>query len=112
MLPGLPMANLYFTLYGYNSYVQAQLMAKDLKFGQYIKLAPRSLFSAQVIGTCLGAVLNYIMMNSIVKNQKTILLSVEGTNIWSGQNVQQYNTNAVAWGGFSNYMFMAGQKYQ
>lgn len=32
------------------------------------------------------------MMNSIVTNQRPILLHIQGTNIWSGQNVQQYNT--------------------
>lgn len=32
------------------------------------------------------------MMNSIVTNQREILLRIQGTNIWSGQNVQQYNT--------------------
>lgn len=46
----------------------------------------------QIIGTLIGAVFNYIMMNSIVTNQREILLSVEGTNIWSGQQPQQYNT--------------------
>lgn len=38
-------------------------------------------------------------MNSIIDNQREILLSVEGTNIWSGQQPQQYNSQAVAWGG-------------
>jgi hypothetical protein len=46
----------------------------------------------QMIGTFIGAIFNYIMMNSIVTNQREILLSVEGTNIWSGQQPQQYNT--------------------
>ena len=46
----------------------------------------------QLLGTLIGAVFNYIMMNEIVDNQRTILLSVEGSNIWSGQQVQQYNT--------------------
>ena len=38
-------------------------------------------------------------MNSIIDNQWSILLSVQGTNIWSGQQPQQYNSQAVAWGG-------------
>ncbi len=37
-------------------------------------------------------------MNSIIDNQREILLSVEGTNIWSGQQPQQYNSQAIAWG--------------
>ena len=38
-------------------------------------------------------------MNSIIDNQWDVLLSVQGTNIWSGQQPQQYNSQAVAWGG-------------
>jgi hypothetical protein len=38
-------------------------------------------------------------MNSIIDNQRDILLSVEGTNVWSGQLPQLYNSQAIAWGG-------------
>ena len=37
-------------------------------------------------------------MNTIIDNQRDILLSVQGTNIWSGQQPQQYNSQAIAWG--------------
>lgn len=71
---------------------QAQLLLRDLKIAQYTKLPPRAAFTAQVVGTLLGAVLNFVLMNSIIDNQREILLSVEGTNIWSGQQPQQYNS--------------------
>jgi hypothetical protein len=45
-------------------------------------------------------------MNSIINNQRTILLSVEGTNIWSGQQPQQYNSQAIAWGGLRYVFFL------
>jgi len=83
-----------------------------LKLAQYGHLAPRITVMMQVIGTLIGAVLNYVMMNSIVTNQQEILLRVQGTNIWSGQNVQQYNTLAVAWGGLAHELFSVGKEYQ
>ncbi|EIW82938.1 OPT oligopeptide transporter [Coniophora puteana RWD-64-598 SS2] len=110
--PGKPMANMYFVLYSYNSVSQAQLLLRDLKIAQYAKLPPRAAFTAQIIGTLLGAVLNFILMNSIIKNQFEILLSVQGTNIWSGQQPQQYNSQAIAWGGLSHQLFAVGQRYQ
>ncbi|KAJ7158584.1 OPT oligopeptide transporter protein-domain-containing protein [Mycena filopes] len=129
--PGLPVANLFFVLfsyslsflcfgglgrqfltYGADSVVQAQLLLKDLKIAQYTKLPPRAAFTAQVSGTLFGAVLNYVLMNSIIDNQRPILLSVEGTNIWSGQQPQQYNSQAVAWGGLSHQLFAVNQRYQ
>ncbi|KAF9241516.1 OPT oligopeptide transporter protein-domain-containing protein [Melanogaster broomeanus] len=100
--PGMPMANMYF----------AQLLLRDLKIAQYAKLPPRAAFTAQVLGTLIGAVLNFIMMNSIIDNEREILLSIQGTNIWSGQQPQQYNSQAIAWGGLGHQLFSAGQRYQ
>ncbi|KJA26235.1 hypothetical protein HYPSUDRAFT_307929 [Hypholoma sublateritium FD-334 SS-4] len=110
--PGKPMANMYFVLFGYNSVTQAQLLMRDLKIAQYTKVPPRAAFTAQIVGTLLGAILNFILMNSIIDNQAPILLSVEGTNIWSGQQPQQYNSQAIAWGGLSHELFAIGKRYQ
>ncbi|KAJ3739221.1 OPT oligopeptide transporter protein-domain-containing protein [Lentinula detonsa] len=110
--PGKPMANMYFVLFSYNSVNQAQLLLRDLKIAQYTKLPPRAAFTAQIIGTLFGAILNYILMNSIIDNQREILLSVEGTNIWSGQQPQQYNSQAIAWGGLAHELFTSGKRYQ
>lgn len=112
MVPRRPVANMMFTLYGSNSMVQALLMLGDLKLAQYAKLPPRATFIAQCLGTVVGAILNWVMMNSIVENQREVLLSVEGTNIWSGQNVQSYNALAVAWGGTSSDIFSVGGTYE
>ncbi|KAG6916052.1 hypothetical protein DXG01_008625 [Tephrocybe rancida] len=110
--PGKPMANMYFVLFSYNSVNQALLLLRDLKIAQYTKLPPRAAFTAQIIGTLFGAVLNFVLMNSIIDNQRDILLSVQGTNIWSGQQPQQYNSQAIAWGGLSHELFASGQRYQ
>ncbi|KAF9246166.1 OPT oligopeptide transporter protein-domain-containing protein [Melanogaster broomeanus] len=110
--PGKPMANMYFVLYSYNTVAQATLLLRDLKIAQYAKLPPRAAFTAQIIGTLLGAILNYFLMNSIIDNEREILLSVQGTNIWSGQQPQQYNSQAIAWGGLGHELFSTGTRYQ
>lgn len=110
--PGYPLANMYFTLFSYNSVSQSFLMLQDLKQAEYLKLPPKDAFIGQVIGTCVGAIFNYIMMESIVENQEEILLSIEGTAVWSGQNVQQYNTQGIAWGALAKYMFSADSTYK
>ncbi|KAI0058142.1 OPT superfamily oligopeptide transporter [Artomyces pyxidatus] len=110
--PGKPMANMYFVLFSSNAVNQALLLLGDLKLAQYTKLPPRAAFTAQILGTILGAILNYSIMNSIIDNQREILLSVEGTNIWSGQQPQSYNSQAIAWGGLSHELFAAGKRYQ
>lgn len=102
---------MYFSLYAYNAVGQGQLLLRDLKLAQYVHLAPRCTFTVQVLGCVIGALFNYIMMITIVENQREVLLDIEGTNIWSGQNVQQFNTLAIAWG-IAKYMFSVGGKYQ
>ncbi|KAG1803721.1 OPT oligopeptide transporter protein-domain-containing protein [Suillus plorans] len=109
---GRPMANMFFVLYSYNTVSQALLLLRDLKIAQYAKLPPRAAFIAQIIGTLLGAVLNYVLMNSIIDNEREILLSVQGTNIWSGQQPQSYNSQAIAWGGLAHELFSSGQRYR
>ncbi|KAF2163315.1 hypothetical protein M409DRAFT_68590 [Zasmidium cellare ATCC 36951] len=110
--PGYPVANMYFSLYAYNALVQGKLLAQDLKLAQYGHLAPRVTFFVQMWDTLLGALFNYIIANDVIKNQATILLSVEGTNIWSGANLQQFNSQAVARGGLSRQLFSVGAQYE
>ena len=113
MFPGRPLANFYFTCYTYNTLSMGSVLAKDLKLGQYVHLAPRCTFVVQVVGCLVGALMNYVMMLDIVKapGVATILKSIQGTNVWSGQNIQQFNTLAIAWS-ISSKMFSIGARYQ
>ncbi|KAF4988127.1 hypothetical protein FGRMN_9957 [Fusarium graminum] len=111
MFPGRPLANMYFTSYTYNGLSQSFLLLRDLKLAQQNKLSPKATFTTQIIGCVLGALLNYVMMISIVDNQTPILKSAEGTNIWSGAQIQQFNTLAIAWS-IAPKMFSIGARYQ
>ncbi|SCZ93431.1 BZ3500_MvSof-1268-A1-R1_Chr6-3g08656 [Microbotryum saponariae] len=111
LVPGNARASLYFGLYSSNSVAQGSLMVKDLKLGQYTKVPPRALFAVQTVGTLLGSVLNLVVMNSIVSSQRQVLLNVEGTNLWSGNVVQSYNTQAIAWGALGKEMYGPHNKY-
>lgn len=111
LIPGKPQANMYFTMYGSNTVLQARGLIRDLKMGQYTKLPPRVTFNVQVIGTIVGALLNYVMMKVIIDAQREVLLSVEGTNVWSGQQVQSFNSNAISWGALGEVMYGPGSPY-
>ncbi|CZR56063.1 related to OPT1-High-affinity glutathione transporter [Phialocephala subalpina] len=110
--PGKPVANMYFVLFGANAQAQALFLVENLKLGQYGKLSPKCTFTVQIMGTVFGAIVNYVLMNSITTSQRDILLSLEGTNIWSGQVIQSFNSNAIAFGALSKYMFSIGRTYQ
>lgn len=126
MVPGKPVANMYFTAYGYNPVVQALALLKDLKLGQYseshvllpifidiipAKLPPRVTFAMQFIGTIIGGILNYVIMKTILSSQRDVLRQVQGTNIWSGQQIQSYNSGAIAWGALGQPLYATGTRY-
>ena len=102
----------YFTLFGSNSVTQALKLVEDLKLGQYMKLSPKSTFTFQVLGTVVGAILNFAIMESITNERREILLSIEGTTIWSGVTIQSYNSQAIAWGALAKDLFVIGGRYQ
>jgi hypothetical protein len=45
--PGKPLANMYFTVFGFNGIQQAQWLCRDLKVAQLVHLSPKSTFTAQ-----------------------------------------------------------------
>ncbi|KAI0926086.1 hypothetical protein AcW1_008352 [Taiwanofungus camphoratus] len=111
IVPGRPVANMYGALYGQHPMQQGIAFLQDLKLGQYIKLAPRVTFCMQMAGTVVGAILNYVMMLSIINANRPALLSISGTRLWSGQNAQSYNSNAISWGALGPEMFGAHGVY-
>ncbi|KAF7093076.1 hypothetical protein CFC21_095509 [Triticum aestivum] len=55
LYPGRPVANMCFKVYGYISMHQALMFLQDFKLGHYMKIPPRAMFMAQVVGTSIAA---------------------------------------------------------
>ncbi|KAG5550964.1 hypothetical protein RHGRI_009399 [Rhododendron griersonianum] len=55
LYPGKPLANVAFKTYGYISMVQAINFVADFKLGHYMKIPPRSMFVAQLVGTVVAS---------------------------------------------------------
>lgn len=64
-------------------------MLSDQKLGQYAKVPPKATFTAQFVGTVIGATLNYVLYKSIVTEQREILIDPLGSRVWSGWNAQR-----------------------
>jgi len=110
--PGKPIANMYFTLYGAGSVVQGERLLTILKIGQYVKLSPRASVLAQLFGTFLGTNINSVLAKSILLKHGDTLVSVDGTDIWSGQRIQQFNWQSLVFGGLHDELFAPGKRYQ
>ncbi|KAH0716485.1 hypothetical protein KY290_006839 [Solanum tuberosum] len=58
ILPGKPIANLLFKIYGRTSTVHALSFLADLKLGHYMKIPPRCMYTAQLVGTLVAGTIN------------------------------------------------------
>ncbi|PIN03157.1 Sexual differentiation process protein ISP4 [Handroanthus impetiginosus] len=56
--PGRPIANVCFKTYGYISMSQAVSFLNDFKLGHYMKVPPRAMFYAQLVGTIIAGTVN------------------------------------------------------
>ncbi|KAJ6035895.1 OPT superfamily oligopeptide transporter [Penicillium herquei] len=110
MIPGRPVGNMYFAAWSHNVISNAVSLSNDLKMGEYLKIPPRIMFLTQIWGTILGGFINYAVMISIVKENKEVLNSSNGSNSWSGATLQAYNTNATSWA-LASYLYKTGTQY-
>ncbi|EEB88574.1 hypothetical protein MPER_13526 [Moniliophthora perniciosa FA553] len=67
-------------------------------------------FNVQMIGTIIGGLLNFVIIRSIIGGQRDLLLQVQGSNVWSGQQVQSYNSAAIAWGALGKPLYAPGTR--
>ncbi|PSS04477.1 Oligopeptide transporter like [Actinidia chinensis var. chinensis] len=56
LYPERPVANMCFKVYGYISMTQALTFLADFKLGHYMKIPPRTMFMAQVVGTLVSVI--------------------------------------------------------
>ncbi|CAJ0753288.1 1968_t:CDS:2, partial [Entrophospora sp. SA101] len=73
VLPGRPIANVYFKCYGYMAMYQCLLLVSDLKLGHYMKIPPRSMFFAQLWGTVVGGFINFWVLKLIIYAKRPFL---------------------------------------
>ncbi|KAF8526881.1 OPT oligopeptide transporter [Hysterangium stoloniferum] len=81
----------------------ASFMLSDLKLGQYTKLPPRedSFNTVCIILTLRPDVI----MQTVINNERPILLSNEGSRVWSGQQIQSFNADAILWGALGKEIY-------
>ncbi|KAF9112072.1 hypothetical protein BGX27_004021 [Mortierella sp. AM989] len=100
ILPGKPIANMTFKCYGYMAMYQCHVLLGDLKLGHYMKIPPRSLFYAQVWGSIIGALFNFVTMTLIINSQRG---AFDGTKpdrngLWTAQKIQTYWGSGLIYG--------------
>ncbi|KNA12697.1 hypothetical protein SOVF_123590 [Spinacia oleracea] len=100
ILPGKPIANVCFKVYGYMSMSQAISFLSDFKLGHYMKIPPRSMFLVQLIGTILAGTINiavaWWLLNSIQNICQDNLLPPDSP--WTCPSDRVFFDASVIWG--------------
>ncbi|KAJ1284433.1 hypothetical protein BS78_03G203700 [Paspalum vaginatum] len=100
MLPGKPIANVCFKVYGYMSMSQAVSFLADFKLGHYMKIPPKSMFLVQLIGTVITGTVNlgvaYWLLGSVPNICQDTLLPANSP--WMCPNDRVFLDASVIWG--------------
>lgn len=100
LYPGYPVANVCFKVYGYISMKQGIAFLEDFKLGHYMKIPPRAMFMAQVVGTIIAAFVHlgtaWWLMNTIPDICDRALLPADSPWTCPGDHV--FYDASVIWG--------------
>ncbi|XP_071725138.1 oligopeptide transporter 3 [Rutidosis leptorrhynchoides] len=100
IVPGKPIANLLFKIYGRISTVHALSFLSDLKLGHYMKIPPRCMYTAQLVGTLVAGVVNLAVAWWMLENIENIC-DIEGLDPNSPWTCPKYRVTfdaSVIWG--------------
>lgn len=86
--PGYPLANSYFSMSCAAVMSQCLVLASHLKMGAYLRVPPRVVFVAIILGLAMAMAIQAPIMLTIIDRQRATLLLATGTNMWSGQHYQ------------------------
>ncbi|KAG0249337.1 hypothetical protein BGZ95_007581, partial [Linnemannia exigua] len=103
ILPGRAIANVTFKTLGYISMAQAMLFTSDLKLGHYMKIPPRAMFWAQLLGTVIAGTVNLLTANWLMDTQPGICTTNPQLQC---NNANTFFSASVIWGVIApNLMF-------
>ncbi|KAG0348079.1 hypothetical protein BG004_006134 [Podila humilis] len=110
ILPGRPIANVTFKTLGYISMAQAMTFTSDLKLGHYMKIAPRAMFWAQLLGTIIAGLTNLLTANWLLRSQEHVCTTQN--KLFSCPSARTFYSASVIWGVISpTRMFGASSMY-
>ncbi|KAF2241763.1 small oligopeptide transporter [Trematosphaeria pertusa] len=111
MQPGKPLALMMFKTYGYITASSALGFVGDLKFGHYMKIPPRTMFTAQVVATTLSCFVQIGMLNFSLNNIEGIC-TLEQKQRFSCPGGRVFYSASIIWGLLGpQRMFSPGQIY-
>lgn len=97
MVPGKPLAMMFFKTFGYITNNQAVTFAQDMKLGHYMKIRPRLLFWAQLLATIWGLLVQIGVMRWSYGAIEDLCLSTQKNN-YTCPNGRVFFNASLIWG--------------
>ena len=111
MQPGKPLALMMFKTYGFITMSQALSFVSDLKFGHYMKIPPRTMFTAQVVATTMASIIQVLVLNFALDSIEGICTKEQKFHL-SCPGGQVFFSASVIWGLLGpQRIFSPGQIY-
>lgn len=97
-LPGRPLAMMVFRTTGGMTNIQAGSYSGDLKFGHYMKIPPRLVFTGQILATIV-AHLSCIVAQQWALDNIPDICSPHQKDFFTCPNLDVFFTSSIIWGG-------------
>ncbi|KAH9774955.1 Oligopeptide transporter 7 [Citrus sinensis] len=96
--PGYPVANMCFKVYGYISMTQAVTFLQDFKLGHYMKIPPRTMFMAQIVGTVIACFVYLGTAWWLMESITDICDTKAANSVWTCPSDKVFYDASVIWG--------------
>ena len=106
IMPGNPLATMVFKSVSGNVAFQAIGYSSELKFGHYIKVPPRLMFTGQILATIV-AVFSSIVAQKWALGNIPDICSPHQKQRWICPNLDVFNTASIIWGGIGPRRFFS-----
>ncbi|CAN4127143.1 unnamed protein product [Withania somnifera] len=98
LYPGFPVANMCFKVYGHISMKQAITFLQDFKLGHYMKIPPKTMFMAQIVGTLIAGFMYLGTAWWLMETIPDICNKTLSNTVWTCPSDQVFYDASVIWG--------------
>ncbi|TIA74608.1 hypothetical protein E3P91_00846 [Wallemia ichthyophaga] len=111
IMPGKPVANAVFKTFAYNSLSQSLDLIEDSKLGMMIHCPQKDVFICQYIGTAIGAIVNFVVLQNVIDTKRPYLdgTLVDPTGQYTGRSPRIMFSASVIWGLVGPARFFVGK---
>jgi OPT family small oligopeptide transporter len=111
MLPGKPIGVMLFKVFSTITLGQAQLFSSDLKLAHYMKVPPKTAFTAQIVAAIWASFVQIAVMNWTLGNISDVCSRLQESH-FTCPNGRAFFSNSITWGVIGPHrMFGPGSIY-